>query len=106
MTAALDRQRVARAVLLSGRARRSGLAALLDVSEPADIVAAVAAGRLPAWLAGRLSAGAPGAVPRRRARVFPRRPRGNRVRDRRTQTRQLSRPRSGPAGLAVRPPRG
>jgi DNA processing protein len=62
--AALDRQRVARAVLTYlAEPGDPVLAALLDVSEPAGIVAAVAAGRLPAWLAGRLSAWAPERLP-------------------------------------------
>ncbi|MGA2828361.1 MAG: DNA-processing protein DprA [Streptosporangiaceae bacterium] len=64
MIAALDRQRVARAVLTYlAEPGDPVLAALLDVGEAADIVAAVAAGRLPAGLAGRLSGWAPGCLP-------------------------------------------
>jgi DNA processing protein len=59
--AALDQQRVARAVLTYlAEPGDPVLAALLDVTEPASIVAAVAAGRLPGWAAARLTRWAPG----------------------------------------------
>jgi DNA processing protein len=59
--AVLDQQRVARAVLTYlAEPGDPVLAALLDVREPASIVAAVAAGRLPAWSPGRLPAWSPG----------------------------------------------
>ena len=54
MIADLDQQRIARAVLTYlAEPADPVLAALLDISEPASIVAAVAAGRLPAWPQGR-----------------------------------------------------
>ena len=54
MIADLDQQRIARAVLTYlAEPGDPVLAALLDVSGPASIVAAVAAGRLPAWPRGR-----------------------------------------------------
>ena len=60
MIAALDRQRVARAVLTYlAEPGDPVLAALLDVSEPASIVAAVAAGRLPALSLSRRDPGQP-----------------------------------------------
>ena len=58
MITALDQQRVARAVLTYlAEPGDPVLAALLDVSDPAGIVAAVAAGRPPAWPLGRLDGG-------------------------------------------------
>ena len=60
MIAAPDRQRVARAVLTYlAEPGDPVLAALLDVSEPASIVAAVAAGRLPALSLSRRDPGHP-----------------------------------------------
>ncbi len=63
MTTALHQQRVARAILTYlAEPGDPVLATLLDVSEPADIVAAVAAGRLPALPLSRRGAGQPDAV--------------------------------------------
>jgi len=63
VTAALDQQRVARAILTYlAEPGDPVLATLLDVSEPADIVVAVAAGRLPALPLSRRGAGQPDAV--------------------------------------------
>ena len=60
MIPALDQQRVARAVLTYlAEPGDPVLAALLDVTEPASIVAAVAAGRLPGRAAARLTRWAP-----------------------------------------------
>jgi DNA processing protein len=62
--AALDQQRVARAVLTYlAEPGDPVLAALLDVSEPASIVAAVATGRLPGWASPRLAGWVPGRLP-------------------------------------------
>ena len=68
MIAALDRQRVARAVLTYlAEPGDPVLAALLDVSEPANIVAAVAAGHLPRLAApGAFRVGARAPARRRR----------------------------------------